>query len=258
MNLECTILAMRTTISDIMCTSNTHIEFKEAAHSLKSTLKAEATLPYSYSEDKLRKVPKGNTDFARFRNIEVKFNKGDDLKRERLEYIQKQENEKREKNEKRILSAIKIQKVFRGFRVRPKPSYRPKRYAGLFRNVPSNFDLSNFHAEMCNYARMFGLKPIPGLNLEFEDTLNRRRKKIKYAAVLRVQCFFRMAICRNRFRKHHKQAMLERKKRATTQLQKFGRFVIGSKLSDEKKNRLQIESAIKIQTRIRMFFAMHK
>ncbi len=242
-----------------MCTTNTNKLYKEPREiPVHIHTKAQATLPYANEVDKIRKFPAGTTDFTKFRNIEIKDKKSNSLKKEKSQFFEKLREEKIQKDNLRNESAILIQKFFRGYCARPKPSYRPKRMGGLFVGIPVKCDLNDLHTELCKYSRLFGLKPIPGLNLEYSYTLNKRKNRIRCAAIVRLQCFFRMVLCRLRYRMKCRTRAEVRKKRSIKNIQRFGRYCLRVKLLCEENKIQRHASAKKIQTRMRMFFAQRK
>lgn len=253
----------RTTTCDVMCLTNTYYEKKtdSSVKVSKTTDKILAALPYA-NMDTLNKILNGNTDFTLYRTTEIKERKGLELKLERQQYLQRIQAEKQALEKKQIQSAILIQAIFRGFRIRNQkhPVQRvdgKRQFKWIKIHVPE-FEVTSFHNELCDYANALGLKPIHGLTLESYESQNRRLQKIEFAATLRLQCFFRMSCCLIKAKKRLNEARSRKREEAVRTIQNFARWILKkTKQQQDIENQKSI-AVVKMQTRFRMFLAQKR
>jgi tetratricopeptide (TPR) repeat protein len=153
---------------------------------------SEANLVASFPYDKISLPPsagqkKGATLFQKFRAGENIERKNVDLRREREDFMRKLFSDKVERDETLYIAAVKIQKIFRGYRIRPRNySYLPKRKR---RKVYTQNEL---HDVLCEMAGKLEFKPIPGLTLESRVKASKRKQKIENAAAFIIQRFMKM------------------------------------------------------------------
>lgn len=184
----------RTTACDIMCTTNSALP--EVLNSLPpppNDPSLVASLPYEKApQSSISGQRKGATLFQKFRAGELVERKNVELRKEREDYMRKLFCDKKERDEKLYRAAVKIQKIFRGFRVRPRSySYIPKKKRKKI------FTQNELHDILCDIAGKLDLKPIAGLNLESRVKASKRKQKIENAAAFIIQRFFRMIFQRS-------------------------------------------------------------
>jgi hypothetical protein len=245
----------RTTTSDVLCVINTQ-KSTPATHDLPryKTLKPIATLPYKSNQRP--KLPDGKTDFSALRNVELKEKSGNELKKERDLFFQKLHQERNEKTYRESLSSVKIQAAARGFLARPRIKPRRKSKAivpFLVPGAPISNEVQEIQNELCSYAHLLGLKPIPGLSLEARAKHNRRREKIVLAASMRISAFFKLTLVALRARKTVKIAKLNIQERASIKIQRFFRYVHRAIAKQKSQSILRERAVLKIQTRFRIF-----
>lgn len=184
------VQSQRTTLCDVMCTSNSAMPLMELPTPPEKLRPLLATLPYE-------KIPlvgpmKATTKFQKFKVDGNKTRIIEELKKERLEFLEKIKAEKDFLDMKKSRSTIKIQAAFRGYKIRRKRrTYIPKK---KFRSGLSQNEIQD---DLCKMAVELKLKPIAGLNLEWRTKASKRKIKIEYAAAYRIQRFFKMITARN-------------------------------------------------------------
>ena len=250
------VTVSRTTTCDVMCIVNTNKTLPKSSLDhprYRSSLKPIATLPYKFNSKP--KLPEGNTDFVSFRNVEYKEKNCLELKKERDLFFQKLSKERNEKTYRENISIVKIQAIVRGYLVRPRIKSRQRKVSVPY-FVPGG-QISNevqlIQNELCGYAQMLGLKPIPGLSLEARAKHNRRREKIILAASIRISTFFKLTLIALRARKTATTAKKNIQERAAMILQKFFRYVRREIAKRKTHSRLRERAVLKIQTRFRIF-----
>lgn len=182
------VSSVRTTACDIMCTTNSALPEVKHLPPPPGEASLMATLPY----EKIGQLPstgqrKASTLFQKFRSGENIERHNVELRKEREDFMLKLFTDKKERDNKLFNAAVKIQKIFRGYRSRPrKYGYIPRRKR---KKVLSQNEL---HDALCEMAGKLDLKPIPGLNLESRVKASKRKQKIENAAAFIIQRFFRM------------------------------------------------------------------
>jgi hypothetical protein len=185
--------AVRTTLCDIMCTSNRAFAMDgNKIEALKPVFTAK--LPYpkmrSGSVADIKQTPGFiGTGWQTVRINDIKSVKTNDLKRDRNQYFDKLAEEKALKDAARTKSAILIQRMFRGYSKRIsmgriKIFYSPKHKR---RFVTSQINMQD---DLCRLFAKLPLKPIDGLNLEPRSKTSRRKARFENAAAYRLQRFF--------------------------------------------------------------------
>lgn len=208
--------AVRTTLCDIMCTSNTIGAYHGSKREkLKSLV---ATMPYEKSKT-INGPIKGATLYQKMRVNDITVRKTEELKRSRDEFVQKMKREKYEKDIFKNIAAAKIQALFRGFRARPKKidHRKPKKTVILTQ--------SELYDELCAMAAKLDLPPIPGLSLEARSKASKRKRKIETAATFRIQRFFKMLVARRKARARLDLRRIEIVDDAARRITKFFRFI---------------------------------
>lgn len=181
------VSSTRTTMCDIMCTTNSALPDVNRPPPPPSERPLLATLPYEKAGHGFPESKKGTTRFQKYKLEESMGRKNLDLKREKEEYMFKLLNDKRERDEKLRKACTKIQAAFRGYRARPKNySYIPKKKRNKI------LTQNELHDEFCLMAGKLELKPIPGMSLESRVKASRRKLRIENAASFRITRFFRM------------------------------------------------------------------
>jgi ribosomal protein L25 (general stress protein Ctc) len=185
------VSSLRTTLCDISSTTNTAFPLKEdlpiPAPKLKPTL---VNLPYDRPVGMVGPI-KSSTLFQKLKVDDSKVRKVIELKSDREVFLKKLLKEKQVTNRIKNEAVIRIQALFRGYRLRRQrklitPSYCPRKKS---RKFLSQFELQD---ELCQMAMDLKLKPIDGLNLEWRAKASKRRIRIENAAAFRMQKFFRM------------------------------------------------------------------
>jgi hypothetical protein len=252
---DSTVTASRTTTSDVMCIVNTHKALAKSTLDVPryKSLKPIATLPYKLNSKP--KLPEGNTDFSSLRNVELKEKCGQELKRERDRFFQKLDRERNEKTYRESVSIVKIQAIARGFLVRPRTKPRRKKVTvpTFVPGASVSNEVLQIQNELCSYAQMLGLKPIPGLSLEARAKHNKRREKIILAASIRISTFFKLTLIALRARKTADTAKKNIQERASVKIQKFFRFVRREIVKRKTQSYKRERAVLLIQTRFRMF-----
>lgn len=251
------VTVSRTTTCDVMCIVNTHKTLPKSSldhpRYHRNSLKPIATLPYKFNSKP--KLPEGTTDFVSFRNVEYKEKNCLELKKERDLFFQKLSLERNQKTYRENISIVKIQAMVRGYLVRPRIKSRQRKVSVPY-FVPGaqiSNEVQEIQNELCGYAQMLGLKPIPGLSLEARAKHNRRREKIILAASIRISTFFKLTLIALRARKTVTTAKKNIQERASVILQKFFRYVRREIAKRKTHSRLMERAILKIQTRFRIF-----
>lgn len=259
LSVDSVISATRTTTCDVMCTTNT-ASFYKVPGELPSFQKEKADATMPYKQNIVPKVPKGNTSYTLYKNIELKNTRSDDMKKEREEFFGKMERDRKEKMERELIAVIKIQAFARGILVRawPEETRTSKKPPIIQIGVSNSTVVQQIQDELCNYSVKLGLKPISGMSLENRNKQNKRRNRIELAAALRLQSYFRMLKCVMITRRKLNAARRTMKQRASLVITKFFKWVRRVAEYHKNQNAHRNYSVVKIQTRFRMFVAYHR
>jgi hypothetical protein len=247
----CTFVpALRTTLCDIQCTTNTPFPVDELPPPPDAIKQITATLPYDRPLAGLVGPMKCTTKFQKYKIDDSIVRKMAELKRDREVYFRKLQQEKAETMMRKNKAATKIQAAFRGYRSRPKKNrYIPKRKPNVFL---SHFEL---YDELCKMASDLNLNPIPGLNLESRTKASKRKVRIENAAAFRLQKFFRMLYQKSMA----KIVVIKRKQdkihKAAKVVTKAIRYIITRKFVKRVDHMKRIQSSIKIQCKVRQYQA---
>lgn len=256
---DSTTSATRTTVCDVMCTTNTPLVSK-VPEELPAFLtgKPDATMPYNNIT--APKLPKGNTSFTAFKTIEIKNSKSEELRRERELFFSKMEAERNEKLEREARAVVKIQAFARGILTRPWPmeTRKSKKPPIIQLGARNSKVVLTLQDELCGYCVQLGLKPISGLSLENRNKTNKRRKRIELAAAMRIQSYFRMIKCVLTTKAKLVEARKVIRNRAALVITKFFKWVERVAAHDKMQNAHRHASVVKIQTCFRMFLAFHR
>jgi hypothetical protein len=184
--------------------------------------------------------------------------RNDELKLERDMFFYKLRTEREYKDKLQKTAAVMIQATYRGYLSRKRR--RPETIELIFRpegevqaiavNVPR---ISDIHNELCLWQSALSLKPLHGLTLEPQNAHTRRRARFEFAAALRLQCFFRMLVCKSRIRKLKSMRRAEILLRNALIINKF--IKLARKVTAKRKETLQERerATLKIQSRFRIF-----
>lgn len=230
--------AVRTTLCDIMCTSNTIEAYQSSKREKLKNLVA--TMPYEKSKT-LNGPVKGATLVQKLKVQSITARKTEELKRQRDEFVSQMKREKYDKDKLKNKAATKIQAAFRGFRNRRKKisSRKPK--------PPVVLSQSEIYDELCAMASKLELPPIPGLSLEARSRASRRKRKIENVATCRIQIFFKMLVAKKKAKEKLRQRSVENVDRAAIRITKFFNYIKDknamNRFLEMKKNML----AIKVQ-----------
>jgi hypothetical protein len=242
------VSTIRTTLCDIMCTTNT-CRLTSEPKIPSGSQSFLATMPY----EKVTTFKAPNRAMNRFQKLKSEsINKGkmDELRKDRDEFYKKFHQEREEVMSSRSRAAVMIQAVFRGFKTRPKNlSYIPKRKKI---SVKTQNDI---HDELCELALKMSLKPIPGLSLEPRIKASKRRIRIENAAAYRLQRFFRMIVNRKLALVVVKTKIMERMNNSSRIITRAVRFVITKKFVKRVETIKRERSAVIIQAYLRKFLA---
>lgn len=185
--------ATRTTLCDIVCTTNTYMYESIAPDPPAAERQLYVTLPYT-KESSLSMLTNDSktTRYQKLKLEDIKLRRTFELRKDREAFLWKLHQEKSDKERRLYRAAVQIQAVFRGFRVRPRNySYIPRT------KKKENLGQNELHDELCAIANRINLAPIPGLSLESRSKASRRKLKIENAAAFRIQRFFKMILYRS-------------------------------------------------------------
>ena len=162
----------------------------------------------------------------------------------------KNENKRRlVEDRRRNESAIKIQALYRGHRLRQSrslqsnPKRRPVRKTHVHRR--------DVQEELRQLAANLRLKPIPGLNLDAVPRRSKNKDSIAIAAAIQLQCFIRAAFAKKLSRVR---AQLMQQKRERSAGLRIFRFFVAVRKHREMAHRRRTEetqAAVKIQSWVR-------
>ena len=252
------VATSRTTVCDIMCTTNTEI----ARHS-KSEKKGFKSLPYSpvvkfpYQPDiRIVSGSRGKTNVDKYILAGHQSKRNEKLKRERVEFFKKVQEEKNNKLKLERDCVIRIQACYRGYRVRRPTSYRKKEKKCA--NMKSTRNFNELQEELCTLAEGLDLKPIPGLSLENRGKKSRRRARLELAAAIRIQSFVRMSLAVLSTTRQLERIRRTRMERAAAVLQRFFKWVRKQTAIAILEAQAEERAIVKIQTRIRIYAAKNR
>jgi len=251
------ISSSRTTVCDIMCTTNTERSRTRNAAGSQSDVPF-VRFPYQKQETILSKGKKGKTQTDIYRFSAQQQKKSQEFIKERNQFLLKLHQEREDKLRRETASAVKIQSIFRGYNIRKPTSYKPRST-----NKPEIFGASNknimeLHEELCALAESLSLKPIPGLTLENRSKKSRRRTRIELAAIIRIQSFVRMSLAIIKTRNLLEKQRRLKQERMACKIQKFFRWVRKKAAKMVTENKMRMRAAIKLQCRFRIFSAKLK
>ena len=249
----CYISSVRTTLCDIMCTVNASIPVNmiPPPDKLKPL---SAKLPYGKSgQYNLKKKVKHSTLFQEMMMTENQHRIEKELRKDREEFFAQLRKEKQVIDIKRNEAAVKIQALYRGFRMRRRPVEYTRRRKK--RRVHSQNDMQD---ELCTLAAKLGLKPIDGLSLETRNKTSRRKERIMNAAAFRLHRFFAMILQRARARRRVEERKEEIINYCARIITRCVRYVKVKKFVKKCENVKRQQMAIKMQCRIRIFHAREK
>ena len=208
--------AVRTTLCDIMCTSNTIEAYQSSKREKLKNLVA--TMPYEKSKT-LNGPVKGATLVQKLKVQHINARKTEELKRQRDEFVNQMKHEKYERDKLKNKAATKIQAAFRGFKK------RRKKFLGRKPKPPVVLTQSEIYDELCAMASKLELPPIPGLSLEARSRASRRKRKIESVATMRIQKFFKMLVAKKRAKGKLRQRSVENIDRAARRIAKFFTYI---------------------------------
>lgn len=249
------ITTMRTTVCDIMCTTNTHREYIEVDNVPETLRKKVAKANLPYRSNAIAKMPKGDTQYLQLRNSQVLERKCSELKEEKRLFFENLEKERSQKRQMERECVTRIQAVFRGHRTRNKSVRSQVNMTERISFRRAALDAMSIQDELCRWAQMLNLEPIPGLSLENRIKQNRRKQRIEFAATLRLQSFFRMLRCVIQTRRKLIAARNHRNQRASLIIQRFFRWVVKQQSKAKTEEQQRTLAAVVIETRYRMFVA---
>lgn len=250
------IVTCRTTVSDIMCTTNTSAVINEDSvpKKFKHLLELKANLPYTkpFSLSSTHKLADPTPmQKLKFRGHRKQIN--DDLIKEKLFFFKQLEMNRFRKLAIETSAAVMIQSLFRGYRKRPskpgKTEYEMRRYHRLH---PSRKALQ---LELSSIASSIGLTPIAGLTLPAPLRLKKTSKwgKFEIAAAIRLQCFFRMLVERLKYQKKKHACKMEKLVRAFRILSKFIKYCLKAGQKERQLQVMRSKAAKVIQSLYRVF-----
>ena len=249
------ISTWRTTVCDVICTTNTEKTKADfpLPRKFKHDLGLTASLPYS-SEYKItsKHTEKDPTPFQKLKFRGLRKTMNDELKKERNEFFSRIESDKQSKRILENRAVVMIQALFRGYRKRPykpgKELYERRRY----RPQPSRKDIQ---FELSLLASRIGLEPLKGLTLASPIKMQRKRRygKFEEAAAIRLQCFARMVIKRAWYFRTKNRKHFERVASAVIVICKFMKYVQTLGQKDREENIIREKAARKIQNLCRVW-----
>ena len=215
----------RSTYCDIMCISNTEKVFEEAKEKKKSRKMSDirANLPYKKPENLINPLKIADpTPMQRLKQSQFKKVLNQELHVEREEFLAKLSKDRMIKHQLEKKSAIIIQSTFRGFRTR---KYRFGMITASRKPLKVALTPDVISAELCTWAIKLGLKPIPGLSLISKSAQRKRKAKFQFAAAIKLQCFFRMLVCKIKFKRKKSFRNAQKTIQAAMQINRFFKWV---------------------------------
>lgn len=244
----CFISTVRTTICDIMCTTNTARMASNPRVSA-STEPLLVALPY----EKVKSFAgafKATTRFQKLKGEAINGQKMNELRQDRETFYYRMLRERQDVNALKNRAATRIQAAFRGFRSRPRNhAYHPQR-----KRIP-NYSQNDMQDELCTLASLLHLPPIPGLNLEARTKASKRKLRIENAGAFRIQRFFKMILCKKMALVVVRNKVFEKRNNSARTITKAVRFVITKKFVKRVDLIKRERSAIKIQAYVRRFLS---
>ena len=168
-------------------------------------------------------------------------------------------NKEDAKTLKETLSALLIQRIFRGYLTRQRLNNALIKRT----NVKSNPQLltvlrKDLQEELQQLAACLHLKPLPGLSLDAISKRSRFRNSIETAAAIQLQCFVRVRAAR----REHKARIAQRARSkildASNKVKQFFRAVGAMKEHEMRRRQRIANAAVKIQCHARRMLAVHK
>lgn len=247
-----TEVTFRTTLCDIMCTSTISHEYIENSGEQKKFSKTlNVNLPYKKISS-FDEIYPGITGQQRMKAAEGRVKRSKLLKEERNEYMRRMANDRADKLCRETLGAIKIQSIYRGYRVRPK-NYERRPPRGP--QVLTKGELRMFLARL---ASNLSLKPIKGLTLSTTFNSSRQKKQIDHAGAFVLQRFFKMILQRSRARNRIEHLMQLKFVHARRAIRSFTVFAVKLHRKRKEVKAQMSRNATRIQTQIRMFIARRR
>jgi hypothetical protein len=198
---------------------------------------------------------KGETYFQKLKLSETKSKNQFLLKSEKEDFFQKLLRDRYEKEMYDNHAVTMVQALFRGYRKRKMMGLIKATYQRPLKKQHKPLHISEVQDELCQYASLLSLKPIPGLSLESRSKASRRRQKIEMAASLRLATCFKMFLAKRRARKRMTHIRFDRAMKCAMVMTRFFKFI---KMKNFKK-RLFADSSVKaaviIQCRVRIWIA---
>ena len=250
----------RTTVCDIVCTINSEKIKQDVPlpKKFKNVLGITATMPYT-KEFRLADtvIEKDPTPFQKlkFRGHRKALN--DELKRERLEFMDQIQTDKVRKMAVEYRAAQIIQSLFRGYRKRPfkesRPIYEMRRYRPV---QPSRKEIQ---IELSTLAHQISLPPIRGLTLASPVKVKRSKRygELESAAAIRLQCFGRMIIAKRRVKSKKTLKRFEDVASAIQVICKFMKFAYKVGQEEREKQIGRAKAAKVIQNMYRIWVSRH-
>ena len=244
----------RSTNCDINCTVTT-AEYYAVPIIPPQLVTVMGKLPYKKKKKIIGSASKGETYFQKLKLSETKSKNQYLLKAEKEDFFQKLLRDRYEKEMYDNNAVTMVQALFRGYRKRKMMGLIKSTYQRPLKKRPKPLQISELQDELCQYASLLTLKPIPGLSLESRGRASRRRQKIEIAASLRVATCMRMFLAKRKARRRMALIIFERRMLCAITLTRFFRFI---KMKNFKK-RLFADSSVKaaviIQCQVRIWLA---
>lgn len=251
--IPCFVPALRTTVCDIMCTTNTAYLEHDAPSLPPGEMPVTVNWPYEKATHGIPTDMKTTTRFQKFKYEETKSRKTAELRRDREAFMFKLYADKHAKQQRLHRAAVLIQSTFRGFKARPKPlNFVPKRKRMKLLNQNELYD------ELCEMAYKLNLKPIAGLNLESRQKASKRKVRIDNAAAFRIQRFMRMIFMRKKAMIVVAEKRVDRVNRAARVITKSIRFIKTKNFVKRIDSIKKEKCAKKIQSQFRRYLAAQR
>lgn len=167
---------------------------------------------------------------------------------ERNKFLKNEHQRKRKEDQLRNASAIKIQAVYRGHRVRQFRSTDSQSRRSLRRTHILRRDIQE---ELRRLASNLRMRPIPGLNLDAVPRRSKNKENIAVAAAIQLQCFIRAAFAKKIYRVRAHIVQQKREKSACVRIVRFFRSVRRRKEMAMRRREDESRAVVKIQSWVR-------
>lgn len=168
---------------------------------------------------------------------------------ERNKYFKNESMRKLSDDQIKNASAVRIQALFRGHRLRQSRSLHPSPKRRAMRKT--HIHRRDVQEELRQLAANLRLKPIPGLNLDAVPRRSKNKDNIAIAAAIQLQCFIRAAFAKKLFRVRAQLLQQRREKSAGMRIVRFFVAVRRSRETAQRRMTEETQAAGKVQSWVR-------